>query len=319
MSGKEPSDETSGRATTIAIGNFDGVHRGHQELVRYAVAKAQRSGFDAVVLTFDPHPAAVLGKIPPPLLTATERKVQLLQEIDPRLRVVVQKFDKEFSQLSDREFVETVLLRRMHARQVVVGSNFHFGSNRQGNPRVLAELGRELGFDAQPFELSGDLSGIFSSTRVREAITAGDLSSAAEILGRWHALSGRVVRGDGRGHELGFPTANLEEIAELLPPPGIYACLADPLGPFGSSTLPLEAVVHLGPRPAVNRGFSVEVHILDGDYALYNRCLRVHLVARIRGVSDFASLEQLRDQIGSDVASARRILGRHGVASKVVR
>ena len=319
MSGKEPSDEASARATTIAIGNFDGVHRGHRELVRYAVTEARRRGFDVEVLTFDPHPAAVLGKTAPPLLTTTERKVELLQHIDPTLRVVVQRFDREFSRLSDREFVETVLLGRMHARQVVVGSNFHFGSDRSGNPRVLADLGRELGFDAHTFELSGDRSGIFSSTRVREAIAAGDLALAAEILGRWHALSGCVVRGDGRGHQLGFPTANLEEIAELLPPPGIYACLADPLAPPDSFPAPLKAVVHIGPRPAVNRGFSVEVHILDGDYALYGRRLRVHLAARIRAVSDFASLEQLREQIGSDVASARRILGQLGVVTKVVR
>lgn len=300
------SVEPNGPASALVIGNFDGVHRGHQALIAYTLDVARQNGLEPQAMTFEPHPAQVLSGSPPPVLTTLERKIELLESLAPGLRVVVQHFDPEFSRLSPLEFVERILVGRNHVRQLVVGSNFRFGRNRAGNVEVLQELGKRFGFVAHAFELSADANGSISSSRIRQLISAGDVVLAKELLGRPHALTGVVVHGDGKGRSIGFPTANLDQIAELRPLPGVYAAhteiveaeVATSLGP---------SVVHIGPRPTVNRDETVEAYVIHQSIHLYGKRVRLHLLGRVRDLVRLANLEALKPQIELDVASALRI------------
>jgi riboflavin kinase / FMN adenylyltransferase len=300
--------EARGAGIALAIGNFDGVHRGHQALVRMACELASGDGTMPVVLTFDPHPTVALGFGGPPVLTPTRRKVELLLRLDPRLQVIVQPFDQEFAALSADEFVHEVLVRGLGVRHVVVGRNFRFGHSRAGDNDRLAVLGAQLGFDAYPFELAGDGGSLYSSTRVRQALKEGNVETAEAVLGRPAALSGIVVGGDGRGRTIGFPTANLDQIPEALPAPGVYAVLVDQLDSQGRGSMLGTAVMHVGPRPTVERTETVEIHVLSPVGDLYGAQLRVHLVSRLRGILKMPSLEALVAQISQDIEEARRHL-----------
>jgi riboflavin kinase/FMN adenylyltransferase len=294
--------------TLIAIGNFDGVHRGHRAVLESAAARARLDGLLPIVLTFDPHPAVVLGKSGPSLLTALDRRIELIGRVAPEIRVVVEPFTLELSKLSARAFVEELLLRDLGARVVLVGKNFRFGHGREGDVALLERVGNELGFSAVSTDLVADASGPLSSSRVRKAIAAGDLGDAQAVLGRPHALSGRVVRGDGRGRTIGVPTANLESVLELRPPNGVYACLVDHVENDGSAKKLGIGAVNIGVRPTVGAGPSVEVHVLDFDRDLYGQTLRLHLVERLREERRFAGIDELVAQIRRDLDAARQTL-----------
>lgn len=292
------------------IGNFDGVHRGHQAVLASAVAEARTLGLEPVVLTFHPHPVVVLGRGVPSVLTTMARRVELMGRAAAGLTVVVQPFTRELSELGAREFVERLLLGDLGAAAVVVGQNFCFGRGRQGDVALLGELGRELGFRARAQALEGDASGSYSSSRVRGAIVAGDMAEAERILGRPHSISGTVERGDARGRKIGFPTANLGAIAELGPASGVYACLVDRVHAGGSARALGLAVTNIGVRPTVGAGPSIEAHLLDFDGDLYGAELRLHLVARLREEQRFEGLDALVRQIRQDVERGREILAR---------
>lgn len=294
--------------TLCAIGNFDGVHRGHRAVLARAAADARDAGLEPVLLTFDPHPAVVLGRQPPAVLTPLSRKIELVRRVDPSLRVVVRRFDKAFSQLEPEEFVRDVLVNELRVARVVVGRNFRFGKARKGDLARLAELGAEHGFVAQATELYGDERGPWSSTRAREAIARGDLEEAELVLGRPHALTGRVVPGDRRGRQLGFPTANLVDVEEARPPHGVYAVLVDRVAEDGSAKALARGVANLGVRPTFETTPALEVHLLDFDGDLYGATLRMHLVARLREEKRFASLAELQAQIAHDIERAREVL-----------
>jgi riboflavin kinase/FMN adenylyltransferase len=296
------------RSTLVVIGNFDGVHRGHQAVLASAAEESRDHGLLPVVLTFDPHPVVVLGKGAPSVLTTMERRIELIGRELRGVTVVVQPFTVELSEIAARAFVEGLLLGDLGASRVVVGENFCFGKGRKGDVALLQALGAELGFHARAHTLEGDGAGSFSSSRVRAAIEAGEVAEAARMLGRPHSLSGRVVRGDARGRQLGFPTANLADVAELSPANGVYACLVDRLGTDASARVLGPAVINVGVRPTVGAGRSVEVHVMDFDGELYEERLRVHLVARLREERRFAGLAALTEQIRADVAQARRLL-----------
>jgi len=296
------------RTAVIAVGNFDGVHRGHQALVRTTTASARERGLEALVLTFHPHPFEVLVGPGRGVLTPLERKVELLGRIDPSLRVVVEPFTRELAALTPEEFAERVLVSRLHAHTVVVGHGFRFGRGRTGDLATLQALGRKLAFSALAAELVADPAGAISSSRIRAAIEHGDVSAAERMLSRPHALSGRVVHGDGRGHALGVPTANLSRVQELLPPHGVYACLVDRVEPGAIAGALGGGVLNVGVRPTMDAGFSLEVHVLDFTGDLYGACLRVHLVERLREERRFASLAELSAQIQADILVARRLL-----------
>lgn len=280
-----------------------------------AASDASRRGIEPVVLTFDPHPAAVIGRAAPALLTPLDRKIELIQDREPGVRVVVKRFDRAFAAQTPEAFAEDVLVKELGAALVVVGRNFRFGHGRAGDFDALAELGKRFGFETRSHALVGDTRGVFSSTRAREAIAAGDLDAAREILGRPHALSGVVVRGDQRGRTIGFPTANLADTNEALPPFGVYAVavdrLADPDPQSGAARGAALAtgVANIGVRPTVKEGAppSIEVHLFDHDADLYGARLRVHLLTRLRGEQRFSGLPALREQIAKDAAQAREI------------
>jgi riboflavin kinase/FMN adenylyltransferase len=294
----------------IAIGNFDGVHRGHQHLLSGVVEQARKLALSPTVLTFDPHPSAVLGRTGLPLLTRIDTKVRLLERLSPALDVVVHPFTRELSALSPEGFVTDVLVGRYHAGHVVVGSNFRFGAGRVGNLQSLQSLGDQYGFSAEALPLLEGIGQPISSSRIRALLAAGQVEEASQLLGRPHITIGEVVHGDAIGRTLGFPTANLADIAELVPSFGVYACRVNVLGRTPHQNL--MAAASIGVRPTLNQSgpppVRVEVHLLDQELDLYGQTLAVSWVSRLRGEERFPSLEALKAQIASDVDHARRIL-----------
>jgi riboflavin kinase / FMN adenylyltransferase len=301
----------AGAPCVLVIGNFDGVHQGHAAVLREAVAVARRGSLGTSVLTFDPHPAAVVGAGAPPLLTTLERRAQLMGELGVE-RVWVRRFDAAFAAWTPERFVRDLVTGVLAARVVVVGQNFRFGAKRGGDLAALRSMGEQLGFEVCVHATASDARGPYSSTRAREAIAAGDLDEARNVLGRTHELSGAVVQGDQRGRTLGFPTANLHPVPEMLPPDGVYATRVERVGADGVATPEGHGggVTNIGVRPTVGGGGrTVETFIFDFTGDLYGSQLRLHLVARLRGEKRFGSLDELKAQIAADATAARAKLG----------
>ncbi|APR86038.1 Riboflavin kinase [Minicystis rosea] len=308
----------------VAIGNFDGVHLGHQAVLRDVAEDAARRGSEPAVLTFAPHPLAVLGRPVPPALTSLGRKLELVRRTAPAIVPFVQRFDLAFAAQDPESFVVETLVKKLAADVVVVGKNFRFGQHRRGDFAELTRLGKAHGFATRSHELVGDEGGAWSSTRIREAIARGELGEATRMLGRPHMIAGLVVEGDRRGRTIGFPTCNLAGVGEALPPFGVYAVLVDREPPV--DTVPAElpellaasassgatalakGVANIGVRPTVKDGEtkpSVEVHLFDTNADLYGARLRVHLVSRLRPEQRFAGLDALKAQIARDAEAAR--------------
>ncbi len=294
--------------SVVAIGNFDGVHRGHQAILSHARDEAKAQGLSVCALTFHPHPGDVLGRGSPPKLTSLERRVELLATAGAD-RVVVRRFDHEFAAWTPERFARDLLAARMQARLVLVGEDFRFGANRSGDRAMLESLGSGLGFRVRVCEFATDHGGAFSSTRARAALLAGDLPAVERVLGRRHALSGTVAHGEKLGRTLGFPTANLAAVPEMLPPDGIYAVLVDEVGEGGHPTALAAGALSIGVRPTIEgaQGRTVEVFLLDFARDLYGKALRLHLVARLREERKYPSLDELKGQIARDVDDARRL------------
>jgi riboflavin kinase/FMN adenylyltransferase len=296
--------EAAWPASAVAIGNFDGVHRGHQALVRATVARARRTGGTAVVLTFEPHPAQVLGgRQAPSALTTPAQKRELLAALGCDALAVL-PFTAEVAGMDPGAFAASVLVGRLAARHAVIGAGFRFGRGQAGDARKLADLGRELGFsvDAIPAVQEGGLA--VSSSRVRDALGGGDVAAARRLLGRAYAVDGRVVAGDGRGRTLGLPTANLVPENEILPGRGVYAgrCRL-----AGEDWRP--AVVNVGERPTFGGGALVlEAHLIDFAGDLYGLAPRLSFEERLREERRFPDTEALVRQIRDDIARARAVL-----------
>jgi riboflavin kinase/FMN adenylyltransferase len=300
--------EQPSQSSLVAIGNFDGVHRGHRAVIEAALGEARAGALTPLVLTFDPHPGVVLGRGMRPPLTVLERKVDLIERLGADLRVVVEPFTLELSRLDPEQFARQILVDLLGAKVAIVGDNFRFGHQRAGDLSTLVALGRELGFAAHASSLSGDAQGPYSSTRVRTALAAGDLPAVYGVLGRPHSLTGLVVHGAQRGRTIGVPTANLAGVGEALPPFGVYAVLVDRVNEGGVSVALSTGVANIGLRPTVSGGFSVEVHLLDFSGDLYDATLRVHLIEHLREERKFAGLDELKAQIQSDIQLARQAL-----------
>ncbi len=287
----------------VALDNFDGVHMGHQEILRTAIGLARPRRGAAFALTFDPNPAKVLApERAPRMIMTPEDKLEFLR-VSGIDAVLVIEFSRAFSMVEPRDFVRDYLIKRIGARGVVVGHSVSFGHNRAGNAEAMRALGAEMGFEVRvvgPVKVAGME---VSSSRIREAIAAGDMRAAAKLLGRAHFLRGPVVHGRERGRKIGFPTANIQNRTECLPPDGVYATrLALDDGAYASIT-------NIGMRPTfAEPERTVEAHVFDFDRDIYGADVRLEFIERIRPERKFESAGALAAQIASDLKRAREIL-----------
>jgi riboflavin kinase/FMN adenylyltransferase len=287
----------------LLMGNFDGIHLGHQALLRRAIDDAKEMGGRSVVLTFEPHPLKVLAPEKAPRLILTHKdKMTLLQSFGVDV-VIVQTFDAAFAGVEADEFIREYLVRRIGVRKMWVGKDLRFGKGRKGRVEDLMRRGKEAGFEIgviEPIQLGGHR---VSSSWIRTLIEQGEVREAGNYLGRYHFISGRVVSGHGRGRHLGYPTANIVARTEVLPLDGIYASIVQAGGRQWRS------VTSLGLNPTFGAGpRTIESYIFDFDGDLYDQAVKLFFVERIREEKKFFSAELLVEQIKLDVASAREIL-----------
>jgi riboflavin kinase / FMN adenylyltransferase len=295
--------------TWLTVGTFDGVHLGHQEIVRQLAAEAHRLGYPAVVLTFFPHPAVVLGKRSDPFyITTPEERADLLGKFGADI-VITLPFDRQMAETSAHDFISR-LETHLGMRHLVIGQDFALGKNREGNAGRLAELGNEFGYSLEvfpPIEMDGE---IVSSSRIRAALSGGDIDLVTRLLGRPFAVTGQVVPGDGRGHTIGIPTANLNLWAErAIPKAGVYVSQATINGQTWG------AVTNVGVRPTFETELvppRVETHLLDFDSDLYGQDLRLSFLRRLRDEQRFPDIQALVNQIHADIRTAREWLAAYG-------
>lgn len=292
-----PPELTGG---AVAIGNFDGVHRGHARLVERLVAQAHEIGGPAVVFTFDPHPLAILKPewLPTPM-TRSERKAELLAQLGVDA-VIAYPTDRALLNLTPQQFFDLIVRDRLRGKAIVEGPNFHFGKDRAGNVEVLRKLctNAAIALDVvEPVEIDGEL---ISSSRVRHLIQSGAVDQANRLLTRPYRISGVVARGAERGRTIGFPTANLDRIETVLPALGVYA------GRAWSGDQPYAAAINIGPNPTFGENaVKIEVHLIDFSRNLYDQPLAVDLLDRLRDIQSFLNIQALIDQLRLDVAEAR--------------
>ncbi|MEU4528220.1 bifunctional riboflavin kinase/FAD synthetase [Micromonospora ureilytica] len=292
--------------SVVTIGVFDGVHKGHQATIGHTVARARELGVQSVVVTFDPHPAEVVRPgSHPAVLTEPARKAELIEALGVDVLCVV-PFTPEFSRVPAEQFVHDVLVEHLHAALVVVGNNFRFGHRAAGDVALLERLGQTFGFGVEGNPLVAEAGTVFSSTYIRSCVDAGDVGAAAAALGRPHRVEGVVVRGDQRGRELGFPTANLLcHRYAAVPADGVYAARLIRRGQHE----PLLAAVSVGTNPTFSgRERRVEAYALDFSGDLYGERLALDFVAHLRGQIRYDSIEPLIAQMNQDVERTRRVL-----------
>ncbi len=292
------------RRGAVAIGNFDGLHRGHQRLVSRLRELARQVDGPSVVWTFDPHPGELLDpRGPPPPLSTLDERLQSLAEsgVDG---VVVYPTDRALLGLSPEAFFDTMLRQGLQVRGMVEGPNFRFGKNRAGDIALLDTLCRKAEVRLEVVEPLIEDGRTVSSSTIRQLLSAGAVDQAAGLLGRDYSVTGRVVRGAGRGRALGVPTANLAEVATLLPAHGVYAGHAHWTGGRAA------AAIHLGPNATFDeQAASLEVHLLDTEADLYGQRLEVAFLKRLRGTQRFDSIEALKRQMAEDIAQTRQAAG----------
>lgn len=300
------------RGSTVTVGSFDGVHLGHQAVLREIARRAEAAGRASVLVTFEPHPLEIVNPqaAPPLLTTGTERREILAQQ--PLDYVFFLRFDRRLAALPPEEFVERVLIERCQMRELVIGHDHGFGRGRSGDVETLRRLGAERGFGVDVVEAVDVGEQHVSSSRIRRAVAGGDLATAARMLGRPYQVSGQVGQGEGRGRVLGVPTINLADLPpqKLLPPDGVYAVRVEWRG--GRA----EGMLNQGPKPTFQDGRrTLEAHLFGFDGNLYGEWVRIEWVERLRDVKRFASVEALRQQLERDRSRAREVFSAAGPAS----
>jgi riboflavin kinase / FMN adenylyltransferase len=302
--------DASLKNVVFTTGNFDGVHRGHQSLCRQVIEKAKQINGTSVVMIFDPHPLKTLGKKSPAPITKRDQKIELIEKCGIDLLLCI-KFDKNFASTTAIDFIKNILVKKIGIKKIIIGEDYSFGKNRTGNIELLKEQGRKLGFETiiSPWTTDTDAGNKrISSTRIREIVMEGKVDQAMQHLGRHYQIRGKVIRGRERGgSKLGFPTANIKLHDELCPKLGVYAVTVETIkGNF-------KGVANIGFSPTFgDHMFTIEVHILNFDYDLYNTRIRVNMVERLRDEKKFDSIALLSSQIKKDIKTAREILRKNG-------
>jgi len=294
----------------ITIGNFDGVHKGHQALFHQVMEKADEIGGTSIAITFEPHPLRALGISSPPLITRYDQKKELIEKTGIDVLICI-PFDKKFAAITAHDFIEKILVNKIGMKGIIIGPDYTFGKDRTGTIDLLKSQGKRLGFETIVSPWINDTNtGIerISSTRIREIVMEGKVDQAMKYLGRHYQIRGKVIRGRKRGgSQLGFPTANIKLYDELCPKLGVYAVTVETCkGLF-------PGVANIGFSPTFgDEMFTIEVHILDFNDDLYDTRLRINLVARLRDEKKFSSIDELSKQIKKDVEIAKEILLKNG-------
>lgn len=294
--------------TVVTIGNFDGVHIGHQKIFEYLKKKAEQINGKSVVVTFHPHPIRVLFREHPlKLITTTEDRIKLIEKCGIDITLLI-PFSREFAKIEAEDFVRDILIDKLHAKWVVVGYDYRFGRDRKGDKELLKKLGNIYGFRVTVLKAYKIKGKILSSTAVRNALAEGNIKEANLFLGRAYHIDGEVIKGAGRGSSiLGYPTANISPVQEILPKEGVYAVKVTI--PHLSKTF--KGVANIGKNPTFgNSDISYEVHILNFKENLLGKKIRVHFIERIRDERKFSSPEELRLNIEGDIDRANQIFRR---------
>ena len=301
------------RPTVLTLGVFDGLHLGHQAIIRTVVERARALEASATVLTFEPHPRAVLHpESAPPLLQTFDQKIEALGVLGIQQTIVIH-FDKAFAQIRADDFLRAVVAERLHAKEVYLGTGFAFGHNREGNIDRLRAISKDLGFFADEVPEVCLRGRRVSSSRIRELLQSGRVNLARRMLGRPYGVEGRVIRGAERGVKLGFPTANIQPHNRVIPRGGVYVTAALIDKQWRGS------VTNIGTRPTFDDGSetSVETHVLNWSGDLYGDVVRVRFLHRLRDEKKFGSIEELRSQIEYDVSSAQSYFERAQVKKEL--
>lgn len=293
-----------GQKVCLAIGFFDGVHLGHQQIIRQTIADARKHGALALVITFNQHPNAVVAPARvPPLIYSLSQKLRTIESLGPEATLLIH-FDKAFSEKTGEAFIRELATAWSGIQSICVGADFTFGYKRGGNVDLLKKLGAELKFSVHGMAAVSLDGKTVSSTRIREEIRTGDLDAASQMLGRAYSIAGPVIEGDKLGHKIGFPTANIDPAGLALPPSGVYAIHAN----VGGKTH--RAVLNIGTRPTLNNPnppLRIEAHLLDFTGDLYGKELEIVFAEKLRDEQKFPSLDELKSQIVRDIERAKNI------------
>ena len=289
--------------SVVTVGVFDGLHIGHQAVIHHLLTQSEKFKLASVVLTFDPPPLAFLAPEKcPPALTTLPKKIEILERLGVDA-VVFARFDAYLQQMSPDIFVQQVLLQRLHARQVIIGYDWQFGKGRSGNAEALKQLGKQHQFGVMivgPIQLHGVP---VHSTCIREAIASNNLDIVSELLGRRYSIMGEIVQGEGRGRQIGFPTANIDAGNQMLPPSGVYAIQAKLEGGM------FNGVTNMGTRPTFDgEKFQIETHLFDFEKIVYGKKIEIFFIEKIRDERKFPNPEMLINQIKQDVVTAKAVL-----------
>jgi len=302
--------KTPFKNAVITIGNFDGVHKGHQSLFAQVIEKAKQINGTSVTMTFDPHPLKALGISGPPLITRRDQKLELIEKygIDVLLCIC---FDMEFAAITAHDFIEEVLVNKIGMKAIIIGADYSFGKDRVGNIDLLKKEGKRLGFETLVSPWTNDMGTSkerISSTRIREIVMDGEVDQAMKYLGRHYQIRGKVIKGRMRGgSQLGFPTANIKLHDELCPKLGVYAVTVETTkGNF-------PGVANIGFSPTFgDEMFTIEVHILNFNEDIYDTRIRVNMIKRLRDEKKFSNIKELSAQIEKDIEIAKDVLEKNG-------
>lgn len=302
------------RGTILTFGVFDGLHLGHQKIIKTVVERSRQTGAVATVITFDPHPRAILHpEAAPPLLQTLDQRLAAFEILGIQQTIVI-SFSKEFALIEAEGFLKRIVHERLQAKEVYLGKGFAFGKDRKGNIELLKKMSQELGFFADEVPEVSLRGQRISSSKIRALLISGKVNLARRMLGRPYGIEGQIIKGDGRGRILGFPTANLSTINRVIPKPGVYATASLIEGRW------LRSITNIGFRPTFHDEASkiaIETHIFDFEDCLYGNVLRVRFLHRIRDEKKFLNAEALKTQILKDISHAKSYFRRQGVKNSL--